>query len=114
MEQSFENIKVGDVVIFTTNGWHGRTIVDKVTRLTPKQFRAGEYSFNKKDGTMVGDRFIRCRPATKEDVENFKRERYLNSLRSKICQFFKSYDKINSLTIEDLEKIESIIKGKLQ
>lgn len=31
MEQSFENIKVGDIVIFESGGWYNYTIIDKVT-----------------------------------------------------------------------------------
>lgn len=113
MEQSLENIKIGDTVIFTMGGWYSRTIVAKVTRVTPKQFGVNEYRFNKKDGAMVGDRFTICRFATKEDVENYKREQRCIFLRNRISTFFKS-DKRNSLTIEELEKIESIIKTKLK
>lgn len=63
---------------------------------------------------MVGDRFTICRFATKEDVENYKREQRHIFLRNRISTFFKSLDKTNSLTIEELEKIESVIKDKLQ
>lgn len=112
MEQSLENIKIGDTVIFTTGGWYNRTIVAKVTIVTPKQFGVNEYRFNKKDGAMVGDRFTICRFATKEDVENYKREQRHIFLRNKISTFFKYFDNVNSLTVEELEKIESIIKTK--
>ena len=112
--ENLENIKIGDTVIFTSGGWHSRTIVAKVTRVSPKQFGVNEYRFNKKDGTMVGDRFRRCRLATQEDIENYKREQRCIFLRNRISTFFKSEDKRNSLTIEELEKIGSIIKTKMQ
>lgn len=67
-----------------------------------------------KDGHLVGDRFRRCRLATQEDIENYKREQRCIFLRNKISTFFKSEDKRNSLTIEELEKIGSIIKTKMQ
>ncbi len=112
MEQNLENIKIGDTVIFTTNGLPTRTIIDKVTRVTPKQFCVNAYRFNKKDGTMVGDRFFTCRFATKEDIANYQREQYRKTLRNKIYNFFNLRYKTNSLTTEELEKIFEIIKDK--
>lgn len=111
---NLENIKLGDSVIFSSGGWGQRTIIAKVTRVTPKQFEAGAYRFRKKDGSMIGNAYRSCRLATEEDVANQQREQYRISLRNKITQFFKTWEKAESLTIEELEKIESIIKDKLQ
>lgn len=47
------------------------------------------------------------------DFSLCEKEQRRISLRNKITQFFKSYDKTKSLTIEELEKIESVIKNKL-
>ncbi|GFI35809.1 hypothetical protein IMSAGC014_02330 [Bacteroidaceae bacterium] len=113
MEQCFENIKVGDSVVFCASSWYNIPTIAQVTRVTPKQFEAGAYRFRKKDGSMVGDAYRSCRLATEEDVINYKKEQRRISLRNKITQFFKSYDKTKSLTIEELEKIESVIKNKL-
>lgn len=114
MEQSFENIKVGDSVVFYANSWYNTLTIAQVTRVTPKQFEAGAYRFRKKDGSMIGNAYRSCRLATEEDVANQQREQYRISLRNKITQFFKTWEKAESLTIEELEKIESIIKDKLQ
>lgn len=65
------------------------------------------------DFNVRSDGLCVCRLATEEDVINYKKEQRRISLRNKITQFFKSYDKTKSLTIEELEKIESVIKNKL-
>ena len=113
MEHNMENIKVGDIIIFTIGGWHQKTIIDKVTKVTPKQFEAKGYRFWKKDGTMVGD-FTHCRIATEKDIADFEEEKHRNNLRIKIRDFFSSYQNIECLTIEEMEKIESIIKKQKQ
>lgn len=114
MEHNMENIKVGDIVIFTTGGWQQKTIIDKVTKVTPKQFEVKGYRFWKKDGTMVGDNFRHCRIVTEKDIADFKEEKHRNNLRIKIRDFFSSYQNIECLTIEEMEKIESIIKKQKQ
>nr|DAT40439.1 MAG TPA: hypothetical protein [Caudoviricetes sp.] len=114
MEQSFENIKVGDIVIFESGGWYNYTIIDKVTRVTPKQFEVKSHRFRKKDGSMIGDNYRRCRLATDEDIAAHNKEQQRISLRNKVSKFFKSYDSVDSLTIEELGKIENIIKNKLR
>ena len=84
MEHNMENIKVGDIVIFTMGGWNQTTIVDKVAKVTPKQFEVKGYRFWKKDGTMVGDSFKHCRIATEKDIADFKEEKHRNNLRIKM------------------------------
>lgn len=114
MEHNLENIKVGDLVIFTIGGWHQTRIIDKVTRVTPKQFEVGGYRFWKKDGIMVGDSYKHCRIATEKDIADFNVEKHRNNLRIKIRTFFYSHNNVERLTIEEMEKIESIIKLKMQ
>lgn len=114
MEHNMENIKVGDIVIFTTAGWNQKTIIDKVTKVTPKQFEVQGYRFWKKDGTMAGDHFRHCRIATEKDIADFKEEKHRNNLRIKIRNFFSSYQNIECLTIEEMEKIKSIIEKQKQ
>ena len=114
MEHNMENIKVGDIVIFTIGDWNKKTIIDKVAKVTPKQFAVGAYRFWKKDGTMVGNYSNHCRIATEKDIADFKAKKYRYNLRRKICDFFSSYRNIECLTIEEMEKIESIIKKQNQ
>ena len=90
------------------------TIVDKVTRVTPKQFEVKSHRFRKKDGSMIGNNYIHCRLATDEDIAAHNKEQQRISLRNKVSKFFKSYDSVDSLTIEELGKIENIIKNKLR
>ena len=114
MKQDFENVKVGDIVVFYMGGTYSATIIDKVTRVTPKQFEVRSYRFRKKDGSMVGYVYRHCRLSTEKDIEDFKMEQYRNSLRNKICKFFKSYQNIDSLTIDEMEKINAIISKPQQ
>lgn len=112
MEQSFENIKVGDYVIFSTGGWYGSEYICEVSKVTPKQFEAKGYRFRKTDGAMIGDTYNYCRYATEQDFKRLKMEKYRNSLRNKIRQFFHSCDNTNLLTIEEMETIAKIISNK--
>lgn len=112
MEHNLENIKIGNLVIFTMGGWHQKTIIDKVARVTPKQFEVGAYRFWKKDGAMVGDGFKHCRIATEKDIADFKEEQHRKNLLIKIRKFFNTYQNVESLTIEEMETIESIIHDK--
>ena len=63
---------------------------------------------------MVGDSFMHCRIATEKDIADFEEEKHRNNLRIKIRDFFSSYQNIECLTIEEMEKIESIIKKQKQ
>lgn len=51
---------------------------------------------------------------TNEDIAAHNKEQQRISLRNKVSKFFKSYDSVDSLTIEELGKIENIIKNKLR
>ena len=62
---------------------------------------------------MVGDSYKQCRLATEKDISDFNMEKHRNSLRSTISKFFKYYDKINSLSVDEMEKIVEIIKDKI-
>lgn len=111
---NLENIKLGDSVIFSSGGWERRTIIAKVTRVMPKQFEVGSYRFRKKDGAMIGDTYNQCRLATEKDISDFKMEQHRNSLRREIYKFFKYYDNVELLSVEEMEKIIEIIKHKIQ
>lgn len=114
MEHNMENIKVGDLIIFTIGDWNQKTIINKVTKVTPKQFEVKGYRFWKKDGSMAGSYFNHCRIATEKDIADFNAEKHRNNLRIKIRKFFSSYQNIECLTIEEMEKIESIINTQNQ
>lgn len=109
MKHNLENIKIGDTVVFSTGGWYNTMTFAKVTKVTPKQFEAGSYRFHKKDGSMIGDAYRSCRLATDEDFANKKKEEQHISLRNKILNFCKYFDKVNSMSIEDMEIITNII-----
>lgn len=58
---------------------------------------------------MIGDAYRSCRLATDEDFANKKKEEQHISLRNKILNFCKYFDKVNSMSIEDMETITNII-----
>ncbi len=112
MENNLENIKVGDSVAFCTGGVYGATWISKVTKVTATQFEAGPNRFRKKDGVKVGNKYIKCRLATEKDIEHFKIEQRRSSLRTKLMDFFAYYDKVDSLTLDEMEKIVDVLKAK--
>lgn len=57
---------------------------------------------------------MHCRIATEKDIADFKGEKHRNNLRIKIRDFFSSYQNIECLTIEEMEKIKSIIEKQKQ
>lgn len=112
MDKNFENIKVGDYVLFNTGGWYSTTKVTEVTKVTPKQFECNEYRFRKSDGAMIGDTFTKCRYATQDDVERYRQDQHKQALKCQISNFFRNADKVRTLTVEELESIADIIKDK--
>ena len=77
MNTNFNSVAVGDVVLIS-----GGRIPDRigpVTKVTPKQFQAGDNTFWKKDGSRLGNAnswtFTYASVATKADVTRIKRER---------------------------------------
>ena len=45
MGNNLENIKIGDTVVFTIGNWHQSTIIDKVDKISAKQFAVGSHHF---------------------------------------------------------------------
>lgn len=114
MNGDFENIKVGDLVIYISGGWYSRKILAEVTKVTPKQFVAGIEHFRKSDGAMIGNTSQRCRLATEDDIRQHKEEQYRNSLRREVRDFFVSNHAISNLSNSQLEAIIKIIKPTAQ
>lgn len=109
MEKEFNSIKVGDFVSFYTGGWHGSTIIERVTKVTPKQFECYGSRFRKSDGAMIGNTFIKCDYATEGDIAQFKQAQRERRLKNNISDFFRHTNNIDKLSIDDLEAITNII-----
>lgn len=105
----FDNVQVGDLVKYYTGGWYGRTVVGKVTKVTPSQFCVGNDRFRKSDGKLIGNNYIFCEPATAEDLERQQAQQYKSSLERKIVHWFQNSNNTSRLTVAQLEAIQAII-----
>lgn len=111
MTSNFENVKVGDFISFYSGGWHGETVIAKVTHVTSKQFSAGHRRFRKSDGAMIGDKYIKCHYATDEDLKRHNELKYRIALEGEVYKYFHSSNAITSLSNSQLEEIIKIIKS---
>ena len=94
MERDFTNVKVGDVLVLSR--WNCPEALVTVTRITPTRFEAGNYTWQKKDGDIVGFGNSFCRPSiympTDEDVARIQQDKFVR----------KVYRKLSALKLEDL------------
>lgn len=107
----FENIKVGDRIVYNTGGWYSERVVSKVVRVTPKQFVDDrDCRFDKINGCIIGDRWRRCELATEEDVKKFEEDKRRKFLAYSISNFARNCSNLYSLTTEELETVYAITK----
>lgn len=108
----FENIKVGDRIVYDNVGpYYHETIVAKVINVSKMQFVCDDCSrFYKSDGRKVGDSFCSCKLATDEDVKKFEEHKRRKFLALKISNFAQVSFRLNDLTTEELEAIYAITK----
>ena len=77
----FDSIKVGDKVV-RTQPYNARHVVEVVTHVTPKRFRAGGFDFVKATGRALGVERVRAtRIATAEDIVKQRRQRSRDFIR---------------------------------
>lgn len=93
MKESFENVKVGDVVIEHCR-W--RITVVKVTKVTATQIVIGENRYRKKDGYLVGSTGnwypVRISLPKEGEIEELKRQKFIEDVVSRL----------NKLTTQDV------------
>lgn len=108
----FENIKVGDRIVYDDVGrYHHETIVAKVINVSKAQFVCDDCSrFYKSDGRKVGDSSCFCKLATEEDVKKFEKQKRRKYLALKISNFAQVSFRLHDLTTEELETIYAITK----
>ena len=107
----FENIKVGDRIVYDTGGWYSERVVSKVVRVTPKQFVDDrDCRFDKINGCKIGNRWYRCELATEEDVKKFEEDKRRRFLVHTFFNFARNSSNLYSLTTEELEAIYAITK----
>lgn len=109
--RNFENVKVGDPVIYHTRfGAH----LTKVTRVTKVAFAiecCGDQLFRKDNGDRRGAGawdFSHCTIATEETVAEVENEKKKKDLRIQVTNKIQRLN-VKSLSIEQLEELGSVL-----
>lgn len=110
-KQDFSTVKVGDKVIYTTGStWYSHTVIEPVVKVTPKQFKTKDgNSFWKKDGTMIGNSWRSAAYATEKDIAEINARDHRREMKTKITNFVSNYNKMESLSTQELETIYNLI-----
>lgn len=106
MKEDFTNVKVGDILALLR--WTMPEELVEVTQVTPKRFKAGGFTWNKKDGSAIGYDGSCIIPVIyvpkEEDVTRIKQDNFVRKVYSKLTAL-KLYD----LTYEKAVLIDSIL-----
>lgn len=101
MKEDFTNVKVGDILVLSR--WNMPEELVRVTKVTPMRFEAGYFTWNKKNGSVIGFSGSFCRPAIyvpkEEDVARIQQDSFVR----------KVYRKISALKLEDLTYEKAIL-----
>ena len=112
LKMMFEDIKVGDDVIISRTSWGGTKTIEKVTKVTPKYFDAGNRRFKKSDGYMYGNsdkwNTVRAEVATPEAVSQIK----MNAMRANIVTYLTRHCNYSEVPIETLVQVYKLLKPK--
>lgn len=101
MREDFTNVKVGDILVLSR--WNMPEELVRVTKVTPARFEAGYFTWNKKNGSVIGFSGSFCRPTIyvpkEEDVSRIQQDNFLR----------KVYHKLSKLKLEDLTYEKAIL-----
>lgn len=109
MENSLENIKIGDKVIIKGLFYSNSSYVAEVTKVNKTTFVAGNFTFRKQNGSQYGgDTWNKMYAsfATEEDIAKVTAE----AERRKMVRFLRDTD-FSKLSDEDLKKVYDIIRN---
>lgn len=110
--ENFDSVKLGDLVKYNTGGWHNRTVIGKVTKVTAAQFAVGADRFRKSDGKQIGENYIYCNHATADELEQQQAALRKRQLANSIIRWFDNSDNVEGLTVAQLQAIKSIITSQ--
>ena len=101
MKQDFTNVKVGDILVLSR--WNMPDELVKVTKVTPKRFEAGTFTWNKNDGKVIGFSGPFWQPTIhvpkEEDITRIQQDNFVR----------KVYHKLSALTLEDLTYEKAVL-----
>lgn len=106
MQEDFTNIKVGDILVLSRRQMPEELV--EVTKVTPKRFEAGTYTWNKDDGSVIGFSGSYWRPTIyvpkEEDITRIQQDTFVRNVYRKLSSL-----KLNNLTYEKAVLIDEIL-----
>ena len=106
MKEDFTNIKVGDILVLSR--WTMPKELVRVTKVTPKRFEAGTFTWNKNNGSVIGFSDSYCRPTInvpkEEDITRIQQDNFVRKVYYKLSAL-----KLNDLTYEKAVLIDEIL-----
>lgn len=106
MKEDFTNVKVGDILVLSR--WQMPEELVEVTKVTPKRFEAGTYTWNKNDGSVIGFSGSYWRPTIyvpkEEDITRIQQDTFVRKVYRKLSAL-----KLNDLTYEKATLIDKIL-----
>lgn len=108
----FENVKVGDKVIYHYSGFGGSRSVETITNVTAHFVDARGDRFRKSDGRRPGVRYggVSIGLWAQEIEDEINQERRILDKRHAVASFFESRANRESLTEAQLDQIIAITK----
>lgn len=102
---SFEDCKVGDLVVVHNAGFYREDEICKVTKVTSKLFYVGSLRFYKMNGLGYGNSSW-CNIPTLEKINEIK----YRKMREFVVNACKDFSVVKELTSEELKTIYEILK----
>lgn len=101
MQEDFTNVKVGDILVLSR--WNMPEELVKVTKVTPKRFEAGTYTWNKENGRVIGFSGSYWSPTIyvpkEEDITRIQQDTFVRNV----------YRKLSALKLKDLTYEKAIL-----
>lgn len=106
MIEDFTNVKVGDILVLSR--WNMPEELVMITKVTPTRFEAGNFTWNKKNGEVIGYGGSFCRPSiyvpTDEEVNRIQQDNFVRTVYRKLSTL-----KLKDLTYEKATLIDAIL-----
>ena len=101
MKEDFTNVKVGDILVLSR--WKMPEELVEVTKVTPKRFEAGSFTWNKENGHVIGFSGSFWKPTIyvpkEEDVTQIQQDTFVRNV----------YRKLSALRLEDLTNEKAVL-----
>ena len=106
MKEDFTNVKVGDILVLSR--WNMPKELVIVTKVTPKRFEAGTFTWKKNDGSVIGFSGSYLKPTInvpkEEEITRIQQDNFVRKVYYKLSAL-----KLNDLTYEKAVLIDEIL-----